>query len=107
MPQYFWNTLPIYNLTYCLKSLSATRTETYTSGAGVEEIIIRQTLGNFQSPPTLERKYLHHLIQVFSTTKETEASNAIAKKNGQKIGLILVINFILQLVYYVLQAFLL
>ena len=74
-----------------------------TFGVGVEKITIRTILGNFQSPWTLERKYLRHWIQVFSTTKQIKASNAIAMNNGEKIGLMLVIHFTLQDMYHVLQ----
>ena len=77
-----------------------------TFGVGVEKITIRTLLGNFQSPWTLERKYLRHWIRVFSTTKQVKASNAIVMNNGEKIGLMLVIFFILQMMYIVLQMFL-
>ena len=61
-------------------------------GAGAEKITLKKILGKFQSSQTLERKYLQHSKQVFSTTKQGKASNAIVLKNGQKIGLMLVIN---------------
>ena len=75
-----------------------------TFGVGVEGITMRQILDNYQSPWTLEKKYLHHLQQVFPTTKQAKASSAIAMKNGQKIGLMLVIHS-LHHMYHVLQMF--
>ena len=74
-----------------------------TFGVGAEKITMRTILGNSQSPQTLERRYLRHWIQVFSTTKQVKASNAIAMNNGEKIGLMLVIHFTLQEIYHVLQ----
>ena len=74
-----------------------------TFGVGVEKIIIRVILSNFQSPQTTERKYLRHWIRVFSTTKQVKASNAIVMNNGEKIGLMLVIHLNLQDLYHVLQ----
>ena len=76
-------------------------------GVGVEEITMKQILNNYQSPWTLERKhYLHPLIQVFSTIQLAKASNAMVLKNGQTIGLMLVINGTLQIMYHALQMFL-
>ena len=77
-----------------------------TFGVGVEGITMRQILNNYQSPWTLERKDLHPLIQVFSTIQQAKASNAIVLKNGQTIGLMLVINGALQIMYHALQMFL-
>ena len=75
-------------------------------GVGVEKLTMIMTLGNYQSPWTLERKDLHPLIQVFSTIQQAKASNAIVLKNGQTIGLMLVINGTLKLMYHALQMFL-
>ena len=72
-------------------------------GVGAEKITLKKILGEFQSSRTLERKYLRHSKQVFSTTKQAEASNAIAVKNGQTIGLMLVVIFMIQKIYHVLQ----
>ena len=74
-----------------------------TFGVGVEKIIMRQILDSCQLPWTLERKYLDHFQQVFSTTKQAKASNAIALKSGQKTGLMLVVNGLFPTMYHVLQ----
>ena len=76
-------------------------------GVGAEKITLKKILGKFQSSRTLEKKYLRHSKQVFSTTKKAKASNAIVLKNGQEIGLMLVINWILQTMYHVPQILLL
>ena len=96
MSQCFFNHSGFHNLT-------GMKPNFLTFGVGVEKITIRTILGNFQSPWTVERKYLRHWIQVFSTIKQVKASNAIAMNNGDKTGLMLVIHFILQIMYHVLQ----
>ena len=73
-------------------NLTGMKPKFLTFGVGVEKIIIRIILSNFQSPQTIERKYLRHWIQVFSTTKQVKESNAIVMNNGEKIGLMLVIH---------------
>ena len=96
MSQCFFNHSAFHNLTDMKPSF-------LTFGVGVEKITIRTILGKFQSPWTVERKYLRHWIQVFSTTKQVKASNAIAMNNGEKIGLMLVIHFTIQNMYHVLR----
>ena len=76
-------------------------------GVGAEKITLKKILDKFQSSQTLERKYLQHSKQVFSTTKQAKASNAIVLKNGHKIGLMLVTNGMIQTIYHVLQILLL
>ena len=71
-----------------------------TFGVGVEGIIMRQILDNYQSPWASEMKYLHHLQQVSSTTKQAKALNAIAIEKN--IGLMLVIHGSIH-IYHVLQ----
>ena len=97
MSQCFFNHSAFHNLTDMKPSF-------LTFGVGVEKITIRTILGKFQSPWTVERKYLRHWIQVFSTTEQVKASNAIAMNNGDKIGLMLVILLYMYQQYLVSQA---